>query len=233
LSDRRVFLAIPRKRANSKVVIFINMMTDHELSKSYDMAAGRWRNKIEGLGYAAAYRWVVSQTGPQTHNARVLDAGCGTGDFSRALIEVAGRPKCLTLLDPSAAMVATAVRSLTHFTPELKAVSVSLQTAPLARHDIVLCAHVIEHFADPLVALKHLKSQLAPGGRLLLVVSKPHWCNWIIWLRWRHRMIAPAQMHLHLDAAGLASIWDAGFPAGPPSRSSHAYLVTHQEDPTQ
>lgn len=193
------------------------------------MVANRWRSKIEGLGYAAAYRWLIDQTGLRTQGAEVLDAGCGTGDFSRALIEVAGQPKCITLLDSSAAMVATATRSLTHMAPDLRPLTASLQDAAAMPNDIVLCAHVIEHFADPVRALRLLQAQLAPDGRLLLVVSKPHWCNWIIWVRWRHKMIKPKQMLQYLRTADLLCIWDAGFPAGPPSRSSHAYLITHTE----
>lgn len=148
-----------------------------DLSQSYNTAAGHWRRKIEALGYAAAYRRFVDETGVLAQDAHVLDVGCGTGDFSRALIEVAGRPKSLTLLDPSESMTFIAHQSLTHFAPDLRHLTATLEAAPAAPHDIVLCAHVIEHFADPDDALRHLASQLAPSGRLLLVVSKPHWCN--------------------------------------------------------
>ena len=205
------------------------MTSNSTITQSYDMAASTWRTKIEGLGYAAAYRWLIDQTGLQASGANVLDAGCGTGDFARALIEVSGIPKCVTLLDPAQEMVATATRSLTHITRDIRPVIATLQDAPVQSHDIVLCAHVIEHFADPVAALGMLKQHLAPGGRLLLIVSKPHWCNWIIWVRWRHRMIKPKHMHHHLQAAALTCLWDAGFPVGPPSRSSHAYLITHSQ----
>jgi SAM-dependent methyltransferase len=203
------------------------MTTQTNLTQSYDVAASRWRTKIEGLGYAAAYRWLIAECGLRTDGAQVLDAGCGTGDFSRALIEVAGQPKCLTLLDTSAEMVAIAARSLMHIAPVLHPLTSSLEDRPTCAQDIILCAHVIEHFANPVTALSLLKAQLATNGRLLLVVSKPHWCNWIIWVRWRHRIIAPKRMQEHFEAAGLHCKWDAGFPAGPPSRSSHAYLIEH------
>lgn len=204
------------------------MTTQPDLTQAYDAAASQWRTKIEGLGYGAAYRWLIARTGLQTAGAQVLDAGCGTGDFSRALIEVAGPPRSLALLDPSNAMVASATRSLTHIAQDLCPLIAGLEDAPKHPHDIILCAHVIEHFSEPVTPLKLLKTQLAPDGRLLLVVSKPHWCNWIIWVRWRHRMITPQDMLAHLQSVGLSCIWDAGFPAGPPSRSSHAYLITHQ-----
>lgn len=204
------------------------MTTQPNLTQAYDVAASQWRTKIEGLGYAAAYRWLIAQARLQTAGAQVLDAGCGTGDFSRALIEVAGPPRSLALLDPSTEMIASATRSLTNIAQDLCPLIAGLENAPENLYDIILCAHVIEHFSDPVTPLNLLKAQLAPSGRLLLVASKPHWCNWIIWVRWRHLMIAPKDMLAHLQSVGLACIWDGGFPAGPPSRSSHAYLITHQ-----
>lgn len=205
------------------------MTTQQNLTHAYDAAASQWRKKIEGLGYAAAYRWMIAACGVQTHGKTAMDVGCGTGDFSRALIEVAGPPKCLTMLDPSSQMVEAATRSLVHFSSELKQVASSLEEAPTDRHDFILCAHVIEHFDDPSAALVLMRDRLEASGRILLVVSKPHWCNWIIWVRWRHKMIAPRHMLNLCDAADLSCTWDAPFPAGPPSRSSHAYLIKHKE----
>lgn len=205
------------------------MTYQNNLTHSYDIAANRWRTKIEGLGYAAAYRWMIAACAVHSRDAHVIDVGCGAGDFSRALTEVAGPPKSLTLLDPSKQMVATAMRSLVHIITDLKPLISKLEDASTTSHDLILCAHVIEHFSDPSSALALLKPHLSPQGKLLLVVSKPHWCNWIIWVRWRHRMIRPERILQYLEANGLSCDWDAPFPAGPPSRSSHAYLVTHQQ----
>jgi 2-polyprenyl-3-methyl-5-hydroxy-6-metoxy-1,4-benzoquinol methylase len=227
LSDDSGFLAIPRKPINDQVTKVWIMTSQHQLVQSYDIVASQWRAKIEGLGYAAAYRWMVEICGIQSEHVNVIDIGCGTGDFSRALIEVAGPPNCLTLLDPAEQMVRTATRSLIHIAPRLKPLVAKLEDKPQQRHDVILCAHVIEHFADLGAALSLLKSYLAPDGTLLLVVSKPHWCNWIIWTRWRHRWVRPTRMLDLFAQAGLSCEWDASFPAGPPSRSSHAYLVKH------
>jgi 2-polyprenyl-3-methyl-5-hydroxy-6-metoxy-1,4-benzoquinol methylase len=198
------------------------------LPSAYDQAASFWRRKIETLGYAHAYRWVLEEIGIKPAGKTVLDAGCGTGDFARAFLEVGGTPRHLTLLDPSSEMLSYAKNSLVFAVPELSTVCAGLEAETNNKYDIIICAHVIEHFEDPSNAISHLKEMLNPDGQLLLVVSKPHWCNWIIWVRWRHRMYRPAVIQSFAQKLGLDCIWNAGFPAGPPSRSSHAYLLTHQ-----
>jgi len=145
------------------------MTTQIDLIRSYDGVATRWRTKIEGLGYAAAYRWLVAHTKLDTDGKTMLDAGCGTADFARAVIEVAGPPKYTTLLDPSANMVATAQRSLQHLTPNIRPVVAGLEVAAPRASDIVLCAHVIE--------LDHLDA-VAPQNDRTASVKKPPGRRW-------------------------------------------------------
>ena len=115
--------------------------------------------------------------------------------------------------------------------PEL--VAEPLETARLGTFDTVLAAHVIEHFDDPLVALQHLSALTRPDGRLWLVVSKPHWCNAIIWLQWRHRTFRSDTVTSLLDTVGFELIDTYTFPAGPPSRTSRGFLARRrQEHPT-
>lgn len=59
------------------------------------------------------------------------------------------------------------------------------------RFPAVLAAHVVEHFTDPAEALRLLSACLSPAGRLYLVDLRPHWCNWLIWIRFRHRWFSP------------------------------------------
>ena len=91
---------------------------------------------------------------------------------------------------------------------------------------MILAAHVIEHLADPAAGLARLAGWLAPGGSLLLVASRPHWCQWPIWLRWRHRWFAPDAVAAMADAAGLRLAALHRFPAGPASRTSLGYHLT-------
>ncbi|WP_410056058.1 class I SAM-dependent methyltransferase [Roseobacter sp. HKCCA0434] len=95
-----------------------------------------------------------------------------------------------------------------------------LEEAGPARFDCVLAAHVIEHFADPLGALTRMRDLLRAGGRLYLVVSRPHWCNVLIWLRWRHRTFGEGEITGLVARAGLDVTALHRFTSGPPSRTS-------------
>jgi hypothetical protein len=74
-------------------------------------------------------------------------------------------------------------------------------------------------------ALKQMRDLLVPGGRLRLVESKPHWCNAIIWLQWRHRTFAREDIHALVKDVGFEIESDDAFPAGPPSRTSRGIVA--------
>jgi 2-polyprenyl-3-methyl-5-hydroxy-6-metoxy-1,4-benzoquinol methylase len=92
---------------------------------------------------------------------RLLDVGCGNGDFLRAMRdygwEVAGLD-----LDPKA-IEACRDRGI-------EAACGTLDTAglPEASFDAVTLGHVIEHFHDPIAALEECRRVLKPGGSLFL-----------------------------------------------------------------
>ncbi len=88
----------------------------------------------------------------------------------------------------------------------------------------ILASHVIEHCDDPGDALARLAGHLAPDGRLILSVSKPHWCNWLIWLRFRHKWFRPDTIRDLASNAGLTRIAVHHFSSGPPSRTSLGYV---------
>ncbi len=197
-------------------------------SHPYDHAAAGWTTRIASLGYPAAYRWLIARAcrgGPFART--ILDAGCGTGDFAGAYLDHSDGAAAITLVDPSANMLAQArLRFVRHLGP-ITAICTRTADMPVQhRHDLVLCAHAVEHSDNPVSDLVRLGAAMAPTGRMLLIVSKPHWCNRLIWLRWRHRSYRPAAMRAIIRAADLDCIADYGFPDGPPRRTSHAYIIT-------
>ena len=202
-------------------------MSEITLERRYDTAAPRWRDKMRLLGYYDAYLGFLSDPLHRHPGAAssVIDAGCGTGAMAEAWVAVHGGPERLDLLDPSRAMLGQAQAALARY-----GVSPTLQTgllgAPIEPADAVLAAHVIEHCPNPDAALGQLRDMLTATGRLYLVYSKPHWCNAIIWLQWRHRTFGASEMDRRLAGAGLRLQARYAIPAGPPGRTSQAIVAS-------
>ncbi|WP_237212393.1 class I SAM-dependent methyltransferase [Ruegeria lacuscaerulensis] len=191
------------------------------ITSRYETAAPRWRDKMRALGYYEGYLGFLSaprsRPSPEVH---VIDIGAGTGSFAEAWVAIYGSPRKLTLLDPSAAMLERGQSALRAREVEPHLVPAMLGDTTLEPADVALAAHVIEHCDDPLVALTQVRDLLCPGGRLHLVVSKPHWCNAIIWLQWRHRTFSENEITALLQTAGFNLERTYSFPSGPPSRTS-------------
>ncbi|MGL5008258.1 MAG: class I SAM-dependent methyltransferase [Paracoccaceae bacterium] len=198
---------------------------------SYNTAAAGWHDRIGALGYPAAYQTAINTLcPPQLNVRRLMDAGCGAGDFAQAYLDLRRAPDVLTLLDPAAAMLHEAAARLEGAAPETALLPIKLaDLPPYPSQDLILCAHVIDHCPDPVQAIRTLGYAMAPRGAMILIVTKPHWCTWITRRLWRHHSYSPDQMLQAIVAAGLVCRRDIGFAAGPPHRTSHAYLVTHTQ----
>ncbi|MEO0402074.1 MAG: class I SAM-dependent methyltransferase [Pseudomonadota bacterium] len=189
----------------------------------YDRAATRWQDGISKLGFLGAYSDLMHAipTPPQT--LRVMDIGTGTGAFAHAWIGAHGTPRALTLTDISPAMLDAAASRLT----AARTITAPLGPKPetLPHQDVVLCAHVIEHLEDPDTALRWLFDHLAPGGLLVMAISKPHWCTALVRWRWGNAAFSPDTGRRMLAAAGFTEITARPFASGPPSRVSHGYTA--------
>jgi ubiquinone/menaquinone biosynthesis C-methylase UbiE len=197
----------------------------------YTPAATGWHDKMSALGYPDAYRTAIATLLPADHTVhRLLDVGCGAGDFASAYLRLRAAPDLLTLLDPSTAMLNEAASRLNGKAAETLLLNMPLQELlPYPSQDLILCAHVIDHCPDPVHAIRTLGAALAPHGALLLIVTKPHWCTWITRRIWRHHSHTPDAILHAIVAAGLVCRRDMGFASGPPARTSHAYLVTRTQ----
>lgn len=190
-----------------------------------DVAAG-WQAGIERLGYPAAYGALFAAAPPGAPG-RVLDLGTGSGAFAEAALRAAGRPaEHLALLDTSREMLVAAEARLAGRAPiTFHHAPVGTDALPEAGFDTVLAAHVVEHLGDPAGALRWCRARLAPGGRLYLAVSRPHWCTALLRWKWGHRAYRPEAVLALLKGAGFADARHIAFPAGPPSRTSAGYVA--------
>lgn len=98
-------------------------------------------------------------------NTRVLDAGCGSGRWSRFL---ASRVHSIEAIDPSDAVV-PAVRQLKHLS-NVRVTKASIDSIPFANEsfDLIVCLGVLHHIPDTARALTTLTAKLRIGGTVLL-----------------------------------------------------------------
>ncbi|MEO9898630.1 MAG: class I SAM-dependent methyltransferase [Paracoccaceae bacterium] len=193
-----------------------------DIISKYDKAAADWDKKVLRMGYSNAYQRFLQDY----IEARrpVLDIGTGTGLFADAWL-AAGGSRDLTLIEPSEPMLHVARARFAAASVPVEGFATTLENyQPSHPFQTVLAAHVIEHCDDPLNAMEMLSQCLCTGGKLILVVSKPHWCNWFIWLRYRHRWYAPETVREWAYAAGLDHEATHLFTSGPPSRTSFGYV---------
>jgi demethylmenaquinone methyltransferase/2-methoxy-6-polyprenyl-1,4-benzoquinol methylase len=199
-----------------------------DLTLRYEAAAPSWGRRLAWLGFPAAYRAIVDDARgllPPTGPIRAIDLGAGDGAFAEALLAKLGSRLRLTLLDPSPAMLRAAENRLGPGRAAWVTGDLQSSTLPQAWFDLVTAAHLLEHLPDPVAALAQIARLLRPGGTLILVVSRPHWCSRLVWLTWRHRRYREAEILRLLGGAGLvkARAWHP--PAGPPRRLSLAYAA--------
>ncbi|MEO1678990.1 MAG: methyltransferase [Pseudomonadota bacterium] len=202
---------------------------DTALARRYDAAAPGWADKMRALGYYDGYLGFLSapdMPAPEGPAHHVVDMGAGTAAFAEAWVAVRGAPDRMTLVEPAPAMLARGAAALARrqVTAETRAATLE-GAADLAPASDLLAAHLIEHLPEPRAALSALRARLAPGGRLWLVASKPHWCNAIIWLKWGTPSFPPDRIAALLADSGFALSAEYAFPAGPPSRTSRGYLA--------
>lgn len=103
-------------------------------------------------------------------SVRVLEIGCGAG--TNVIAMMASRPSGLYVgLEPDVAMCAALARQCPQLTVIPGTVSsASSQLQDIAPFDFVILSHVLEHFADPVEALRTVRSLLAPEGHMICLV---------------------------------------------------------------
>jgi SAM-dependent methyltransferase len=104
--------------------------------------------------------------------ARILDAGCGNGRYTRFLLRRADPGALITGFDYSQKMLRRARESLD--SDRVTHVAADLTRLPYADgcFDAAVCGWVLEHLPDPRPGLRELARVLRPGGKLLLMVTE-------------------------------------------------------------
>jgi ubiquinone/menaquinone biosynthesis C-methylase UbiE len=127
---------------------------------------------------------------------RLLDIGCGAGEFTRIAADEGAQP---IGVDVAEGAIARARRQF----PELEFRAVAIeQPLPFddCSFDVVWAGEVIEHVADTARWLSEVRRVLIPTGRLL--VTTPSHGRLRLLLGGIERFSAPTGDHLHLYSAG-------------------------------
>jgi ubiquinone/menaquinone biosynthesis C-methylase UbiE len=101
---------------------------------------------------------------------RILDVGCGTGQFAALALE--HRPGItVTGLDLSRKMLAKAHGRLANGRRSFRMVQGDSHSLPFAdgSFDIVTCAHSFHHYPDQARVVREMHRVLRPGGRVIIV----------------------------------------------------------------
>jgi 2-polyprenyl-3-methyl-5-hydroxy-6-metoxy-1,4-benzoquinol methylase len=108
--------------------------------------------------YRTLLRFIKDLVGP---GKRLLDGGCATGEFVRTALEEGFDADGL---ECSPGAVAYAKE---HFGLELIQGKVEKAPVPDNTYDVITLLHIIEHFPDPIGALREVRRMLKPGGVLI------------------------------------------------------------------
>jgi len=144
---------------------------------------------------------------------RALDAGAGTGRFSKALSDRGAR---LVSLDVGEKLLE---RVRVKCAAETVVGSVLDLPFPAGAFDLVLSTEVIEHTTDPRRAVAELARVVAPGGRLVLTVPNRLWRPAILLANALHlrpyegyeNWVGYRELRAWVEAAGLVVERQEGF----------------------
>ena len=126
---------------------------------------GRRRSSYQALVVAAGIR----------SGQRVLDVGCGTGYFARAITRAVGSTGLVIGVDPSEAMVEYARRKVACISNcEFHLGAAEALPFPVDHFDVVVSSLVMHHLTEDVrpCALEEMRRVLRPEGRILVAEAR-------------------------------------------------------------
>ncbi|MEM7061836.1 MAG: class I SAM-dependent methyltransferase [Cyanobacteria bacterium P01_B01_bin.77] len=184
------------------------------LRSRYDASAHQWHNNLARLGQLDDYQLLFNHQAVRTclrhldQTSKILDCGIGTGAFSLALLETVDQPAHVSGVDISYPMLTHSRQVLANRCSMLDLRRGDISRLPFADNafDAVIFAHVLEHMADPIKALREMVRVLKPGAPLIGSVTRRGLGQVLLSLRWHHQGYTSHQLESYLQAAGLEAV---------------------------
>lgn len=132
------------------------------IAREYHTSAEVPDKHIEDLCQRYCGDWILQALGPAS---RVLELGFGEGIITRMML---GARRSLTVVEGSQILHVALQRE---FGTDLTAIHALFEEfSPDAPFDAVVASHILEHVDYPVALLRRIRTWLAPGGRLIVVV---------------------------------------------------------------
>lgn len=165
----------------------------------YDRIAGLYDITFKFNGYSRSLeKYLEEQLPPLPAQARVLDAGCGTGLLTLALLKVLDQPLRITAIDLSSSSLATASRAVAENsgrTQSVRFAQANLLQLPFAddSFDLIMTSGVLEY-----VSLSEGFGELArvirPGGYMLHLPVRPSLPSKLLEVMFRFKAHPPREV---------------------------------------
>lgn len=169
-----------------------------------DTAARDYSHKLRLFNAFAEpeLRRVIASLGLKP-GARVLDAGCGTGEVLRWLADDVGPDGAIVGIDLATAHAAAARASAPSTALVLQA---DLLKTPLRNEslDLIWCMNTINHLHDPVAGARLLTSLLRPSGRIALCQSSLLPDMYFAWDARLERLVNEAVRQYYRDRYGVS-----------------------------
>ncbi len=141
-------------------------MTDH-LTRGFDPYTwGKYKIAIRHLN-----KYI-----PNWRNSKMLNVGCGAGDFSHLILKEINSPESLTSAEPDAEAFRMAQENLAEY-PDSNLLNVSIENldVPDNKPEVIFMHDVLEHIEDDKFAVKRLRDLISEDGWLVVSVPQNQW----------------------------------------------------------
>ena len=134
---------------------------------------------------------------------RILDAGCGAGQFTEIMLEFSDPDASIHCFDLSFEMLRRGRKRLS--SPRPRPLTADITRLPYrdASFDCVVCGWVLEHLPDPRLGLREIARVIEPGGQLLILSTETTFFGAWVSLFYKCRTYRRDELRSACEDAGL------------------------------